>query len=376
MYHHQVRFIFPPIVLTVISGESGAGKTEAAKRIMQYIANVSGGASSQIQEVKDMVLATNPLLESFGCAKTLRNNNSSRHGKYLEIQFNAQGEPVGANITNYLLEKNRVVGQILNERNFHIFYQFTKAASQDYRGIFAPFCIVLTSDRFGVQPPEAYLYTSRSKCYNADGIDDHVDFRNTIQAMSTIGLSQQEIDDIFRVLASVLWLGNVQFAENNDGNACIPDDSVPAYVAYLMDVDGAAVNKALTSRIIEAQRGGRRGSVYDVPLNVTQATAVRDALAKAVYDKLFDWIVKRVNASMAARGQVSNTIGILDIYGFEIFDTNSFEQLCINYVNEKLQVSLFSTYSNGTANFHPTHSQDGTGRVRSRANQMDTNQLL
>src|SRR5271155_5470521 len=121
----------------IISGESGAGKTEAAKRIMQYIANVSGGASSQIQEVKDMVLATNPLLESFGCAKTLRNNNSSRHGKYLEIQFNGQGEPVGANITNYLLEKNRVVGQILNERNFHVFYQFTKAAPQDYRG----FCL-------------------------------------------------------------------------------------------------------------------------------------------------------------------------------------------------------------------------------------------
>lgn len=110
---------------------------------MQYIANVSGGASSQIQEVKDMVLATNPLLESFGCAKTLRNNNSSRHGKYLEIQFNAQGEPVGANITNYLLEKNRVVGQIQNERNFHIFYQFTKAATQDYRGNLA---VVVHSD--------------------------------------------------------------------------------------------------------------------------------------------------------------------------------------------------------------------------------------
>jgi myosin I len=105
---------------------------------MQYIAQVSSGASSQIQEVKNMVLATNPLLESFGCAKTLRNNNSSRHGKYLEIQFNAQGEPIGANITNYLLEKGRVVGQILNERNFHIFYQYTKAAPQDYRGIFLP----------------------------------------------------------------------------------------------------------------------------------------------------------------------------------------------------------------------------------------------
>src|SRR5271170_1445498 len=230
--------------MLMISGESGAGKTEAAKRIMQYIANVSGGASSQIQEVKDMVLATNPLLESFGCAKTLRNNNSSRHGKYLEIQFNSQGEPVGANITNYLLEKNRVVGQILNERNFHIFYQFTKAAPQDYRGtFFKSRNSLLILDRFGVQPPEAYLYTSRSKCFSADGIDDHVDFANTLQAMATIGLSQQEIDDIFKVLAAILWLGNVQFVENNEGNAAIGDESVPTYVAYLMDVDGAAVNR-------------------------------------------------------------------------------------------------------------------------------------
>lgn len=118
----------------IISGESGAGKTEAAKRIMQYIASVSGGNDSSIQEIKEMVLATNPLLESFGNAKTLRNNNSSRFGKYLELQFNAQGEPVGANITNYLLEKSRVVGQITNERNFHIFYQFTKAASTNHRG--------------------------------------------------------------------------------------------------------------------------------------------------------------------------------------------------------------------------------------------------
>jgi myosin I len=207
---------------------------------MQYIANVSAGASSQIQEVKDMVLATNPLLESFGCAKTLRNNNSSRHGKYLEIQFNAQGEPVGANITNYLLEKGRVVGQILNERNFHIFYQYTKAASQDYRGRHL-LVNVLTRDRFGVQLPEAYLYTSRSKCYNADGIDDHADFAQTLKAMATIGLSQQEVDDIFKILAAVLWIGNVQFAENNEGNAAISDDSVATYIAYLLDVDGVSV---------------------------------------------------------------------------------------------------------------------------------------
>jgi myosin-1 len=130
----------------IISGESGAGKTEAAKRLMQYIASVSGGSNSSIQEIKDMVLATNPLLESFGNAKTLRNNNSSRFGKYLEIHFNAQGEPVGANINNYLLEKTRVTGQIVNERNFHIFYQFTKAASSQYRGENSQICEFLATN--------------------------------------------------------------------------------------------------------------------------------------------------------------------------------------------------------------------------------------
>ena len=137
--------------------------------------------------------------------------------------------------------------------------------------------------------------------------------------------------------------------------------------------------QALTTRIIEAQRGGRRGSVYQVPLNIVQATAVRDALAKALYDKLFDWIVQRVNASMRARGQISNTIGILDIYGFEIFESNSFEQLCINYVNEKLQVRppLSTSYVLGillmTANFHSTHFENGTRRICPRTNQMDSN---
>ncbi|GAO52587.1 hypothetical protein G7K_6660-t1 [Saitoella complicata NRRL Y-17804] len=309
----------------IISGESGAGKTEAAKRIMQYIANVSGSGSSSIQEVKDMVLATNPLLESFGCAKTLRNNNSSRHGKYLEIQFNTSGEPVGANITNYLLEKNRVVGQIENERNFHIFYQFTKSADARQR------------EMFGLQGPESYVYTSRSNCFSAPGIDDSKDFADTLAAMRTIGLTQAEQDEIFRMLAIILWLGNVQFVEDHDGNAAIADESVPNFVAYLMDVDASAVIKALTIRVMETSRGGRRGSVYDVPLNPTQATAVRDALSKAIYNNLFEWIVSRVNISMTARSQTAYTIGILDIYGFEIFEQNSFEQLCINYVNEKLQ---------------------------------------
>ncbi|KAF9507018.1 hypothetical protein BS47DRAFT_1373992 [Hydnum rufescens UP504] len=297
----------------IISGESGAGKTEAAKRIMQYIAAVSGGQDSSIKEIKDMVLATNPLLESFGCAKTLRNNNSSRHGKYLEIMFNDNGEPVGAQITNYLLEKGRVVGQLDNERDFHIFYQFTKGASDAHR------------EMFGLQGPESYAYTSRSNCLEVQGIDDVADFNETLKAMNIIGLSQQEQTEILRMLAIILWLGNVQFSELEDGNARVDDTGVTDFVAYLMEADGAQVAKVMTSKVVETQRGGRR------------AAAGRDALSKAIYNNLFEWIVSRINVSMAPRAAHSRLIGVLDIYGFEIFQNNSFEQLCINYVNEKLQ---------------------------------------
>ncbi|PMD38266.1 putative myosin type I heavy chain [Hyaloscypha variabilis F] len=304
----------------IISGESGAGKTEAAKRIMQYVANVSEGSNSSIQETKDMVLATNPLLESFGNAKTLRNNNSSRFGKYLQLQFNAQGEPVGATITNYLLEKSRVVGQIRDERNFHIFYQFTKGASNEYR------------TNFGIQQPSTYPYTSNSKCLDVDGIDDIADYAETLEAMRIIGLSQAEQDEIFRMLAAVLWTGNIGFREDKDGNAEVVDESVVNFLAYLLEVEPSAVVKAITIRIITA-----RNEVLESPANPAQALATRDALSKAIYNNLFDWIVERVNVSLKARGTPAQSIGILDIYGFEIFEKNSFEQLCINYVNEKLQ---------------------------------------
>ncbi|KEY64244.1 hypothetical protein S7711_09037 [Stachybotrys chartarum IBT 7711] len=305
----------------IISGESGAGKTEAAKRIMQYIANVSGGESGDIKQIKDMVLATNPLLESFGNAKTLRNNNSSRFGKYLQIHFNSNGEPVGADITNYLLEKTRVVGQIANERNFHIFYQFTKGASSQYR------------ETFGIQKPETYAYTSRSKCFDVDGIDDIAEFQDTLNAMKIIGLSQPEQDEIFRMLAAVLWIGNIQFQEDQSGYAEVIDRSVVEFVAYLLEVTPDQLIHAITIRILTP----RNGEVIESPANPAQALATRDALAKAIYNNLFDWIVERINKSLKARQATTNNIGILDIYGFEIFEKNSFEQLCINYVNEKLQ---------------------------------------
>jgi len=172
--------------------------------------------------------------------------------------------------------------------------------------------------------------------------------------MDVIGLSADEQNEIFKMLAIVLWLGNVQFEEMDDGNSKIADTGVTDFVAYLMDVDGALVQKVLTQRVMETTRGGRRGSVYNVPLNPSQASAGRDALAKAIYSNLFEWIVSRINVSMKTRGAAAHVIGILDIFGFEIFEVggdpvfaviyltpilkdNSFEQLCINYVNEKLQ---------------------------------------
>ncbi|ODQ44208.1 hypothetical protein PICMEDRAFT_18465 [Pichia membranifaciens NRRL Y-2026] len=326
MYHNMIAYSDNQCV--IISGESGAGKTEAAKRIMQYVAEVSGSLtnSTSIQRIKDMVLATNPLLESFGCAKTLRNNNSSRHGKYLEIQFNKSFEPVSANITNYLLEKQRIVSQISNERNFHIFYQLTKAADDNYR------------QTYGIQQPEQYIYTASAGCTTVDSINDTTDFADTLKAMETIGLSKDEMDNVFRLLSGILWIGNISFVEDEEGNSQIRDTSVTNFVAYLLQVDAELLCKSLVERTMETSHGMKRGSIYHVPLNPTQATAVKDALAMGIYNNLFDWIVDRVNQSFSKNNQaIFKSIGILDIYGFEIFEHNSFEQLCINYVNEKLQ---------------------------------------
>ena len=222
-----------------------------------------------------------------------------------------------------------MVGQIRDERNFHIFYQLTKGASAAQK------------EALGLQGPQAYAYTAKSGCFEVQGIDDMADWKETLQAMKTIGITEAEQSEILRCLAIILWLGNVTFKEDQEGNSAIADPSVPQFVSYLMETDAAMVNKALTSRVVETQRGfggtGRRGSVYEVPLNPAQAAAARDALAKAIYTNLFDWIVERVNKSLKAKSAGELVIGVLDIYGFEIFQDNSFEQLCINYVNEKLQ---------------------------------------
>lgn len=306
----------------IISGESGAGKTEAAKKIMHYVCKMNEG-SGDVQKITNAILETNPLLEAFGNAKTLRNNNSSRFGKYLEMEFDAQGAVQGGKITTYLLEKSRVTFQGKGERGFHIFYNLTKGADKKLR------------DLFQIHGPEAYYYISQSGCTDVAGMDDSSDFKDVMQAMKVIGISESDQQSILRMLSAILWIGNIDFT--NEDKSKIKDKQVSNYVSHLLEVDPTFLEKALVSRLMTTSKGGgRAGSSYTVPLNYVQAAATRDALAKAIYDRMFTWIVTRINTVLVSQNP-HLTIGILDIYGFEIFQRNGFEQLCINYVNEKLQ---------------------------------------
>lgn len=305
----------------IISGESGAGKTVAARYIMSYIARISGG-SSKVQHVKDVVLNSNPLLEAFGNAKTIRNNNSSRFGKYVEIVFNVAGQPVGGRISNFLLEKSRVPNLTLGERNFHIFYQLCGGANTHLKKDLG----IVNMNNF------QYLYTGGS--FSVDGINDAKDFGETISAMKVMGFSDSEQQEIWNIVAAILHLGNINFSES--GNyAQVMDTGALEWPAYLLGIDASQLESKLTSRLFESKWGAKDDSI-NVTLNVEQATYTRDALAKGIYSKLFDSLVQRVNAAMYTESR-GNNIGILDIYGFEILDKNGFEQLCINFVNEKLQ---------------------------------------
>nr|XP_054106716.1 unconventional myosin-If isoform X3 [Callithrix jacchus] len=305
----------------IISGESGAGKTVAAKYIMGYISKVSGGGE-KVQHVKDIILQSNPLLEAFGNAKTVRNNNSSRFGKYFEIQFSRGGEPDGGKISNFLLEKSRVVMQNENERNFHIYYQLLEGASKEQR------------QNLGLMTPDYYYYLNQSDTYQVDGTDDRSDFGETLSAMEVIGIPPSVQQLVLQLVAGILHLGNISFCE--DGNyARVESMDLLAFPAYLLGIDSGRLQEKLTSRKMDSRWGGRSESI-DVTLNVEQAAYTRDALAKGLYARLFDFLVEAINRAMQ-KPQEEYSIGVLDIYGFEIFQKNGFEQFCINFVNEKLQ---------------------------------------
>ncbi|XP_071573945.1 unconventional myosin-Ie isoform X1 [Temnothorax nylanderi] len=305
----------------IISGESGAGKTVAAKYIMSYVARVSGGGK-KVQKVKDVILESNPLLEAFGNAKTVRNNNSSRFGKYVEMQFGSGGQPNGGKISNFLLEKSRVTCHNPGERNFHIFYQLTTGANQEMK------------TEFGLTDLNYYQYLSYGGNYKVDGTNDARDFQETLKALSVMGIKDAEVMNIFRLVAGILHVGNIQFVEKGNYSQ-IADKQFLEFPAYLFGISAEHLSYKLISREFESKWGNQSESV-DVTLNVEQALYARDALAKDIYARLFDYLVKKVNSAMETNTD-GYEIGILDIYGFEIFDKNGFEQFCINFVNEKLQ---------------------------------------
>uniref|UniRef100_A0A8C5I2D8 Osteoclast-stimulating factor 1 n=1 Tax=Gouania willdenowi TaxID=441366 RepID=A0A8C5I2D8_GOUWI len=305
----------------IISGESGAGKTVAAKYIMGYISRVSGGGP-RVQHVKDIILQSNPLLEAFGNAKTLRNNNSSRFGKYFEIQFSSGGEPDGGKISNFLLEKSRVVTRNPGERSFHIFYQLIEGASAEQK------------NSLGITSLDYYSYLNQSESYKVDDINDKNDYQETVHAMDVIGISAEDRAMVLQIVAGVLHLGNISFKES--GNyAAVESEEFLAFPAFLLGIDQNRLKEKLTSRKMDSKWGSKVESI-DVTLNVEQACYTRDALSKALHSRVFDFLVESINKAMVKDHQELN-IGVLDIYGFEIFQKNGFEQFCINFVNEKLQ---------------------------------------
>ncbi|XP_040194329.1 unconventional myosin-Ic isoform X3 [Rana temporaria] len=310
----------------LISGESGAGKTEASKKILQYYA-VTCPVSDQVETVKDRLLQSNPVLEAFGNAKTLRNDNSSRFGKYMDVQFDYKGAPVGGHILNYLLEKSRVVHQNHGERNFHIFYQLLEGGEEDLLR------------RLGLDKnAQNYQYLIKGQCARVSSINDKNDWKVVRRALSIINFNDDDIEELLSVVASVLHLGNVQFATDEHGHAQVTTENQIKYLARLLSVDTTVLRESLIHKKIIA-----KGEELNSPLNLEQAAYARDALAKAIYGRTFSWLVSKINKSLAYKGTdmhklgSASVIGLLDIYGFEVFQHNSFEQFCINFCNEKLQ---------------------------------------
>ena len=299
----------------IISGESGAGKTEASKKIMQYVAAVSG-SSKKVNAVKAKLLSTNPVLEAFGNAKTTRNDNSSRFGKYMDLQFNFTGDPVGGFVTTYLLEKARVVRQMEQERNFHIFYQLLAGGKASSVGL--------------EKDPKKYRYLNQGGAEKVGSMDDKKEYNEMIAGLKAVGFSSADEEALLSILAVVILLGEVKVVEDGS-DAKIEGDL--SKLLGLLGCDQAAFEAAVTNntRVV----GGAQTAT---PLSQSAAQDAVDSLSKAVYQRLFRWVCDKINESLTTdEGEVKAVIGVLDIYGFEIMQTNSFEQFCINYCNESLQ---------------------------------------
>ncbi|XP_056610900.1 unconventional myosin-Ib isoform X2 [Triplophysa dalaica] len=308
----------------LITGESGAGKTEASKFVMSYVAAVCG-KGKEVNKVKEQLLQSNPVLEAFGNAKTIRNDNSSRFGKYMDIEFDFKGDPLGGVISNYLLEKSRVVNQPRGERNFHIFYQLLSGASEDTLN-------KLKLDR----DFSKYNYLSLDSA-TVSGLDDATSFRTVRNAMQIVGFMEDEVQSVLELVAAVLKLGNIEFKPescvNSFDESRVKDKNDLKEMCELLGIEQYVLERAFSFRTVEAKM-----EKVSTTLNVAQAYYARDALAKNLYTRLFGWLVNRINESIKATTKSRKKVmGVLDIYGFEIFEDNSFEQFIINYCNEKLQ---------------------------------------
>ncbi|TRZ04518.1 hypothetical protein DNTS_007824, partial [Danionella cerebrum] len=308
----------------IISGESGAGKTESTKLILQFLAAISG----QHSWIEQQVLEANPILEAFGNAKTIRNDNSSRFGKYVDIHFSKRGAIEGAKIEQYLLEKSRVCRQAADERNYHIFYCMLAGMNPDQK------------TKLGLGQARDYIYLTMGNCTVCEGRNDMQEYSSIQSAMKILMFTDTENWEISKLLAAILHMGNLHFEARTLRNldTCVVVRSHDlSKAASLLEVDPQDVMTCLTSRTLIT-----RGESVSTPLSMDQGLDVRDAFVKGIYGRLFVWIVDKINAAIYRAPSTENkiihrSIGLLDIFGFENFTTNSFEQLCINFANENLQ---------------------------------------
>ncbi|KAJ5812559.1 hypothetical protein N7474_008860 [Penicillium riverlandense] len=316
----------------VVSGESGAGKTVSAKYIMRYFATressdqpgkYTTSRADAISETEEQILATNPVMEAFGNAKTTRNDNSSRFGKYIEIMFDERTNIIGAKIRTYLLERSRLVFQPLKERNYHIFYQLVAGATEEEK------------QGLGLLSIEEFEYLNQGGAPIIDGVDDKAEFDATRKSLSTIGVPGEAQTEIFRVLAALLHLGNVKISATRTDSSLSPEEPSLVRACEMLGINVNDFAKWIVKKQLIT-----RGEKITSNLTQQQAVVVRDSVAKFIYSSLFDWLVDNINRGLATDevlDKVQTFIGVLDIYGFEHFAKNSFEQFCINYANEKLQ---------------------------------------
>ncbi|XP_046430250.1 unconventional myosin-IXa-like isoform X2 [Neodiprion fabricii] len=314
----------------VISGESGSGKTESTNFLLHHLTALSQKGSHG-SGVEQTILSAGPVLEAFGNAKTAHNNNSSRFGKFIQVNYKENGMVHGAVVQKYLLEKSRIVSQGKNERNYHVFYYLLAGASEQERKVLH----LGTTDQ--------YNYLNKSGCYGLENIDERHEFSRLKQSMEMVGFTPEKQRRLFAVLSAVLLLGNVEFQprksyHHHDEAVAVKNPEVVALISELLRVKQDTLLAALT-----AKRARASGETLVINYRLPEAIAARDAMAKCLYGALFDWIVLQVNHALLSkkdtlRDHQGNSIGVLDIFGFEDFKMcNSFEQLCINYANEQLQ---------------------------------------